>query len=143
VLTDTSLPPLLASGNRVKRACRDVGAPDRQTVRHRIHARWCQPFGRSDKSERKRVFGSAPSLADLNTVATLPRTAVKKLVADTVPTPNLGEYSTLEKRAFEVSRDAVSDWLLWVFSFLSRCAASGVCRGCRRCGRACAGWPGS
>ena len=43
---------------------------------------------------------------------------------------------------FEVNRDGVSGRLPGVFSWRLRCVMGVLCRGCRRCGRACADWPG-
>ena len=46
------------------------------------------------------------------------------------------------KGLFEVNRDRVSALLLCVFSWWLRCVMNVLCRGCRRCGRACADLPG-
>ena len=46
-------------------------------------------------------------------------------------------------RLFEVNRDWAAGWLLFVFASWLRCVSAAVCRGCRRCGRAGAGLPGS
>ena len=45
-------------------------------------------------------------------------------------------------RLFEVNRDGVSGRLPGVFSWRLRCVMGVLCRGCRRCGRACADLPG-
>ena len=43
---------------------------------------------------------------------------------------------------FEVNRDRIVFWLPSVSSWRWRCVSAAACPGCRRCGRACAGWPG-
>lgn len=53
-----------------------------------------------------------------------------------------GALSNMASRLVEVNRDRVVAWLPGVFSWRWRCVSAVVCRGCRRCGPACAGWPG-
>jgi hypothetical protein len=54
----------------------------------------------------------------------------------------LGLPSWSDKRLFELNRDGVSGRLPGVFSWWLRWVMGVLCRGCRRCGRACADLPG-
>jgi len=53
-----------------------------------------------------------------------------------------GEFVFPVKGLFEVNRDGVSVRLPYVFCCWLRCVICAGGRGCRRCGRACADWPG-